>query len=228
MPAKAGTRTEQGGLGLADEQAEVGALGRGALEGEQFLALAAVDPAHRARAFVGILAELGRIHVAEIHHESLAEVARDELGHLARKGEDGADRVAGEQPLDEGAQLRAVEQAEGNRLARDQRERAGGGLAAGPHLDMGFAEPAAERGLERRQVRGVRFVVRKAGEVDPAERREMLEQVPRADLVAPVGRKGDAVGEEEDVLHPRPRAIGGPIRLASQSGSRCQAAIRKR
>ena len=61
--------------------------------------------------------------------------------------------------------------------------------------------------------------------MDRAERRQMPEQVPRADLVAPVGRIGDAVGEEEDLRHqPSPRAISGPSRLASQSGSFCQAA----
>ena len=43
-----------------------------------------------------------------------------------------------------------------------------------------------------------------------------------ADLVAAIGRKRRAMGEEQQVHHPRPRAIQGPIALATGSGSRCQ------
>ena len=56
--------------------------------------------------------------------------------------------------------------------------------------------------------------------------RQMPQQVPGADLVAAIGRIGNAVGEEEHLRHhPSPRAMTGPIRLAAQSGSFCQAAI---
>src|ERR1044072_7056889 len=65
------------------------------------------------------------------------------------------------------------------------------------------------------------LVVGEAGEVDPGQRGKVPEDVPRADLVAAVGRKRDPVGEEEDVAHqPSPRAIGGRSRWASGSGIR--------
>ena len=120
---------------------------------------------------------------------------------------------------DEIPQPRAVEQSERDRPALDQRAHAGCRLAAGPYLDMRLAKPPAERLAQGGKMRRIALVVGEAGEMDPAERREMLEQVPRADLVAPVGRERDPVGEEENVLHPSPRAICGPIRLASGSGS---------
>ena len=60
-------------------------------------------------------------------------------------------------------------------------------------------------------------------------RSERAQDMIAADAVPPVGRKGHAVREKEDLApgcrcagcraHPRPRAIHGPIRLAIPSGS---------
>ena len=52
--------------------------------------------------------------------------------------------------------------------------------------------------------------------------RQRLEKVPRPDAVAAVGRPGQPVRQEQDlVFHPNPRAISGPRRLATDSGRRC-------
>ena len=91
---------------------------------------------------------------------------------------------------------------------------------------MDIAQRGAHGLAQRRQVRGIRRVVGEAGEVHPREPGQMLQHVPRADLVAAIGRERDAMGEEQDVVHqPSPRAIGGPSRLATQSGRRCHSAI---
>ena len=55
---------------------------------------------------------------------------------------------------------------------------------------------------------------------------ERLQHVMRADLVAPVGRERQPVGEDQDFAHPSPRAISGPSRLATASGSRFHSAMR--
>ena len=89
---------------------------------------------------------------------------------------------------------------------------------------MDLAEAVTHRLPERGQVSGVGRIVGEAGEMDAGELPQRLQQVPGANLVAPVRRKRDAMGKEEHVIHPSPRAIGGPRRLASRSGSFCQAA----
>jgi hypothetical protein len=52
--------------------------------------------------------------------------------------------------------------------------------------------------------------------------------VVRADLVAAIGRKGDAMGQEQDFAHDQasPRAMNGPTRLATGSGSFCHRRMR--
>ncbi len=72
---------EQLGFGLADEQADIRARRGGAFEGEQFLRLAAVERGERA-ALPGVISEFGRIHVAEVHDETLGRVFGQELRHL--------------------------------------------------------------------------------------------------------------------------------------------------
>ena len=44
-------------------------------------------------------------------------------------------------------------------------------------------------------------IIDKAGEVDPITRGEMAQEVPGADLVALVGRVGDAVREKQQIVH---------------------------
>jgi hypothetical protein len=90
---------------------------------------------------------------------------------------------------------------------------------------MRLPKRGPERLAKAGEVRGVGFVVGEAGEMDPAEAGEMPQLVERADLVAAVGRIGDSVGEVEQLRpQPSPRAMGGPIRLASGSGSFFQSA----
>ncbi len=121
------------------------------------------------------------------------------------------------------AERGAVEQAEQDRPSGEQRPRARHRLAGPADLHPRLAEPPLQRLAQGWKMRGIRFVIGEAGEMDPSQRREVPQQMPGADLVAPVRRVGNAVGEEEDVAHqPRPRAIGGPRTLASHSGSRFQ------
>ncbi len=78
---------------------------------------------------------------------------------------------------------------------------------------------------QRTQRRAVLPVVGERAEMDGAERGQVSQQVEGADLVAAIGRERHAVGEKQQFAHqPSPRAIGGPRRLASHSGSRCHAA----
>jgi hypothetical protein len=69
-------------------------------------------------------------------------------------------------------------------------------------------------------------VVDEAGEVHARTTDQMTQKVPRADLVALVGRVRQAMCQEEDVgpAHPRPRETIGPSVFATGSGSRFQAA----
>ena len=71
-------------------------------------------------------------------------------------------------------------------------------------LDMGLAEPPPSAAQQRRKMRGVGLVVGEAGEMDARERRQCLSRCQRADLVAPIGRERDAMGEEEDVPSAQP------------------------
>ena len=66
----------------------------------------------------------------------------------------------------------------------------------------------------------VAIIIGEAADMDGGDLRQALKQVARADLVAPIGRKGDAMAEEENIArHPRPRAICGPMSVARLSGS---------
>jgi hypothetical protein len=168
----------------------------------------------------GIIAELGRIHVDEVHDEALGAASGTNcaIWPERRRRSD----LAGGVPLTKRAGG-AVEQV--SESAWRASALGGGGerfwCGALRHA-LAEARPIAP---ERRQVGGIGLVVREAGEMDAAERAEMLQDVPRADLVAAIGRVRDAVGEEEDVAHqPSPRAIGGPSRFASGSGSFFQSA----
>ena len=72
-------------------------------------------------------------------------------------------------------------------------------------------------------------VVDEAAEMDAMRARQMRSMCHDADLVALVGRIGDAVRQEQQVAHraqPSPRTIGGPSRLATGSGRRFQAAMK--
>src|SRR3546814_17111595 len=94
---------------------------------------------------------------------------------------------------------------------------------------MRLAEASAHRLPQGREMRRIPLVIGETGEVHAREPPQMLQHVPGADLVAPVRRIGNAMGEEENLVHqPRPRAMGGPKRLASQSGSFFQAATCRR
>jgi hypothetical protein len=188
-----------------------------------------VDPAHRRGARFGIGGELRRIHVHEVHHEARGTGIGHELRHLPGKGEDRADPPRTQHPRHEGAQAGRVEQGQRDRLAGGERGKAGGGASPAADLDMRPAERVAQRRAQRRQMRGVVLVVGEAGEMDAREPRQVPQHVPRADLVAAIRRKGDTVGEEQDVTHqPSPRASVGPSALASHSGSRRHSAIRNR
>src|SRR5436853_2994143 len=91
---------------------------------------------------------------------------------------------------------------------------------------MRLAQGAAERLAKAGEMGGVALVVGEAGEMHPAEPGEVPQLVERADLVPPVGRIRDPVGEEEELGHQAsPRAITGPSTLARGSGSFCQSAI---
>ena len=69
-------------------------------------------------------------------------------------------------------------------------------------------------------------VVGKGEEMNPRQPGQVPQQIPRADLVATIGRPGQPVREEKDIPHqPSPRAIQGPTILATASGKRCQTAI---
>ncbi len=72
----------------------------------------------------------------------------------------------------------------------------------------------------------IQRIVGETAEMDRSQAPKRLEDMVRADLVAPVGRKRDAMGEEENLAHqPIPRAMSGPSRLATASGRRCQSRI---
>ena len=77
----------------------------------------------------------------------------------------------------------------------------------------------------------VRRIVDEAAEMDAMRARQIAENVPGTDLVALVGRIGDAVRQEQQIAHraqPSPRTIGGPSRLATASGRRFHAAMNSR
>ncbi len=84
---------------------------------------------------------------------------------------------------------------------------------------------------EHREMLAIGWIVDEAAEMDAMRARQVAEDVPGTDLVALVGRIGDAVRQEQQVAHhaqPSPRTIGGPSRLATASGSRFQAAMNSR
>ncbi len=73
----------------------------------------------------------------------------------------------------------------------------------------------------------IRLAFGKAPDMHRRQLRQRLQHMVRTDLVATVGRERQAMGEEEDItLHPSPRAIIGPRRLAIGNGSRFHSAIR--
>lgn len=82
-----------------------------------------------------------------------------------------------------------------------------------------------------REMHLVRGIIDETSEVHAMRAREVTKDVPRADLVALVGREGDPMCEVEKILHavqPSPRTIGGPSRFAIGSGKRFQAAMNSR
>ena len=85
-----------------------------------------------------------------------------------------------------------------------------------------------DRGGHLRQLIGVSHVVWRIAQSSDMHRRDLsqgLQDIPAPDLVAPVRRKRNTVGEKQDFArHPSPREIKGPIRLASQRGNFCHAA----
>ncbi len=77
-------------------------------------------------------------------------------------------------------------------------------------------------------MRPVVRLVDEAAEMHAMRRRQMQQHVPGADLLALVGRIGNAVRQEQQIPHPAPRTTSGPSRLATGSGSRFQPAMNSR
>ena len=116
--AKAAGGAEQGRFRFADEGADIGAGGDATFEVEQHAALAPVDPAHWAGALCAIGGIFGRIEIDEIHEEADAGGQRgDEMRHLRRIGDDGADRPVGQRLRDPLVQAGMVEQRNQQRFA---------------------------------------------------------------------------------------------------------------
>ena len=84
---------------------------------------------------------------------------------------------------------------------------------------------------ERGEMLAVHRIVDETAEMYAMRARQVTEDVPRTDLVALVGRIGNAVRQEQQFAHgvqPSPRTIGGPSRFATASGRRFQAAMNSR
>ena len=214
---KAAGGAKQSGFGFADESGDICAGGDAAFEVEQHAAFAPVDPAHRAGPLRAIGGIFGRIEIDEIHEEADAGGKHgDEMRHLRRIGDDGADRAVGERLRDPLVQAGMVEQRNEQGFALGEAGKASddpGPVA--PEQAVAFRHCGEFAGKAH-----VAIVIGKAADMHGGDLRQPLEQVARADLITPVRRKGDAMAEEEDIArHPRPRAICGPISVARLSGS---------
>ena len=86
-------------------------------------------------------------------------------------------------------------------------------------------------GGDLRQIGGqahIAIIVGKAADMHRRDLRQALQHMAGANLVAAIGRKGNAMAQEQNVAaHPRPRAISGPIRLATGSGNFLHRSIRR-
>ncbi len=215
-------RGEKFGLVGGNQQADIGLCRQPRLFAPQQPGLARIDPADHAPALGGIGFELGRIDIDEIQHHPPGEVARDILAHLPGEDIDCRDRPGCKHLPDIGAEVRVVEGGQADRLARCQR------LQSRQHQRLGAANQLVAAG-QRRQLhflRHVVLVVGEGGDMHRGDARQALQNMVRADLVAAIRRKRDAVADEQDFAHqPRPLAIHGPSRLASGKGSRRQTAI---
>ena len=167
----------------------------------------------------------------DIHH---VEDAAHALGmhHIARHGgrkdEDAIDGAGCQLGIDPALQAAIVEIAQRQRFAMAQPERRFQVLDAGVEWDAAKICAMRPQLCEMHLVRGV---IDETAEMHAMRAREVTEDVPRADLVALVGREWDPVCEVEKILHnaqPSPRTIGGPSRFATGNGRRFQAAMNSR
>ena len=215
--AKAGGVAEQRGFGFAHETGQVGAHGDAAFEIEQQPPFAAIDPGHGAAALPAIGGIFSRVEIDEIHHEADARGQwRHEMRHLRGIGEDRTDRSLVKRLPHPAMQAGMVEQRHQHRLAL-------GKAGEARNQFRPVAPQHALGGGDLRQIGGkahVAIIVGKAADMHRRDLRQALQHVAGADLVAAIGRKGNAVAQEQNVaVHPRPRAISGPIRLATGSGN---------
>ena len=114
---------------------------------------------------------------------------------------------------------------------RDQHRLAFGEAGEARNQLRPVAPQHALAGRDLRQIGGeahVAIIIGEAADMHRRDLRQALQHVAGADLVAAIGRKGHAMAEEQDVAaHPRPRAISGPTRLATGSGSFFHRSIRR-
>ncbi len=84
---------------------------------------------------------------------------------------------------------------------------------------------ALRNGGQFRLVRQIGIIIGKARDVDRCERGDVAQHMAGPDLVTTIRRKWNAMGKEQNLAHARPRAMNGPMRLATASGNFCHAAI---
>ncbi len=213
---------------LGDEQAAVEARGRQALEGEQRAALACPDLTRRKVRGPGVGGPFLGIDVD--HVEDTRDAGR--IHHIARHGGgehvDAVDAATRQLGIHPSLQPSILEIAERQRLAAPQPQQGLETLHA--RIEREADKVGAVRG-ERIEMLLVRRIVDEAAEMNAMRARQIAEDVPGTDLVALVRRIGNAVRQEQQIAHgvqPSPRTIGGPSRLATDSGRRFQAAMNSR
>ena len=73
----------------------------------------------------------------------------------------------------------------------------------------------------------IRLAIGECRDMDRCDPRKPPQYVMRANLVPPVGWKGQSMRQKENfATHPSPRAMNGPSRLVTASGKRLHSAIR--
>ena len=210
-PAGRACVSEERGLRIANEQAGRNPASYLTLERTEKASLAAHDPTDRAARIVRETGELGGVDVDEIHDDRRT-VDRQILRHLTREAVDRANFRR--EAFDRSPHCRAGESGQRYRLTGRKRFDRSPFLRLLPRQDR----TARQHLGERRGRIEVRFVVGKRHQMHTRPLRQILEDVKTADLVAAIGRKRNAVREEEQA-HPRPREIHGPAAFAAQSGS---------
>lgn len=139
------------------------------------------------------------------------------MRHLSREGDDVGDGAERKQRADMLGERGIAEQAVRHRLAAQhcvrKRDRA---------RDVAHVDPQAF--AKRRHLVpgrcGISLIVGERRDMHRRELRQRLEHMPATDAVAAIRRPGRAVHQKQDFGHyPNPRAISGPIRFATHSGS---------